>query len=75
MNNLVCLSINFQFVQPAYTTMLEHIRSKAYKEFEARLTEALAKGEALVAAVETLTRASITEFDQGRAGNFHLSKQ
>ncbi|XP_040368135.1 protein ROOT HAIR DEFECTIVE 3 homolog 2 [Rosa chinensis] len=57
----------YEFVQPAYTTMLEHIRSKAYKEFEARLTEALAKGEALVAAVETLTRASITEFDQGCA--------
>lgn len=55
--------------------MLGHIRSKAYKEFEARLDEALAKKESLVSSVEALTRASINEFDQEREGNYHLSKQ
>lgn len=57
-------------------TMPEHIRSKAFKEFEAKLTKALAEGsENHFAAVQTLTLASITEFDQGHAGNLHLSEQ
>ncbi|XP_059445431.1 protein ROOT HAIR DEFECTIVE 3 homolog 2 isoform X2 [Corylus avellana] len=55
------------FVHPAYTTMLGHLRSKALESFKSRLEQSLHKGEGFAASVRTCTQSCLLEFDQGYA--------
>ncbi|KAE8008267.1 hypothetical protein FH972_004796 [Carpinus fangiana] len=55
------------FVHPAYTTMLGHLRSKAVESFKSRLEQSLNKGEGFAASVRTCTQSCLLEFDQGYA--------
>ncbi|GLU14081.1 hypothetical protein SLE2022_306720 [Rubroshorea leprosula] len=52
------------FVYPAYTKLLGHLRSKALEEFKSRLEEMLNKGEGFAASVHTCTNSCLVEFDQ-----------
>ncbi|XP_034210773.1 protein ROOT HAIR DEFECTIVE 3 homolog 2-like [Prunus dulcis] len=55
------------FVYPAYTTMLEHVHSKALKDFKVRLEELLNKREGFTSSLRTCTQSSMLEFDKGCA--------
>ncbi|BFG28356.1 hypothetical protein CerSpe_146300 [Prunus speciosa] len=55
------------FVYPAYTTMLGHVRSKALEDFKVRLEESLNKREGFTSSVRTCTQSSMLEFDEGCA--------
>ncbi|XP_031250394.1 protein ROOT HAIR DEFECTIVE 3 homolog 2-like [Pistacia vera] len=55
------------FVHPAYSAMLGHLRSKAFDSFKTRLEQLLNKGEAFAASVRTCYQSCMFEFDQGCA--------
>ncbi|ONI11434.1 hypothetical protein PRUPE_4G106600 [Prunus persica] len=55
------------FVYPAYTTMLGHVRSKALKDFKVRLEQSLNKGRGFATYVCICTHSSMLEFDKGCA--------
>ncbi|KAL6282852.1 hypothetical protein ACE6H2_013781 [Prunus campanulata] len=55
------------FVYPAYTTMLGHLRSKALEDFKVRLEQSLNKGGEFASSVRTSTQSSMLEFDKGCA--------
>lgn len=59
----------FQFLHPAYTTILGHLRSKALENFKTGLENSLKKGEGFAASVRACREYCILEFDQGCAGN------
>ncbi|GKV44270.1 hypothetical protein SLEP1_g51466 [Rubroshorea leprosula] len=59
----------FDFVYPAYTKLLGHLRSKALEDFKSRLEEMLNKGEEFAASVPTCTNSCLVEFDRGCEGN------
>lgn len=61
--------MSIQFVYPAYTTMLGHLRFRALEGFKTRLEQLLAKGEGFAAAVRSCTEACMLEFDHGCSGN------
>ncbi|XP_062176168.1 protein ROOT HAIR DEFECTIVE 3 homolog 2-like [Alnus glutinosa] len=55
------------FVHPAFTTLLGHLRSKALESFKSRLEQSLNKGEGFATSVRTCTHSCLLEFDQGCA--------
>ncbi|XP_044495894.1 protein ROOT HAIR DEFECTIVE 3 homolog 2-like isoform X2 [Mangifera indica] len=55
------------FVQPAYTAMLGHLRSKVFDSFKTRLEQLLNKGEGFAASVRTCYKSCMLEFDRGCA--------
>ncbi|PQQ13311.1 protein ROOT HAIR DEFECTIVE 3 homolog 2 [Prunus yedoensis var. nudiflora] len=55
------------FVYPAYTTMMGHLRSKALEDFKVRLEQSLNKGGEFASSVRTSTQSSMLEFDKGCA--------
>ncbi|ONI11569.1 hypothetical protein PRUPE_4G113800 [Prunus persica] len=55
------------FVYPAYTTMLGHLRSKALEDFKVRLEQSLNKGGEFASSVRTSSQSSMLEFDKGCA--------
>jgi len=59
----------FQLVYPAYTTLLEHIHSKALNDFKTELEQSLNNGEGFASSVRTWTQTIMDEFDKGSAGN------
>ena len=63
----------FQFVHPAYTTMLGHLHYNALESFKTRLEQALHKGEGFAASVCTCTHSCMLEFDHECAGNSRWS--
>ncbi|KAL1321180.1 hypothetical protein AAHE18_14G109600 [Arachis hypogaea] len=61
------LSKALDFVFPAYSTMLGHLRSKALDSFKIKLEQSLNSGKGFAAAVRMWTRSSMLEFDKGSA--------
>ncbi|XP_034212674.1 uncharacterized protein LOC117625177 [Prunus dulcis] len=55
------------FVYPAYTTMLGHVRSKALEAFKVRLEQSLNKGRGFATYARICTHSSMLEFDKGCA--------
>ncbi|KAI5332211.1 hypothetical protein L3X38_022340 [Prunus dulcis] len=55
------------FVYPAYTTMLGHVRSKALEDFKVRLEQSLNEGRGFASSVRICTHSSMLEFDKGCA--------
>ncbi|BFG28353.1 hypothetical protein CerSpe_146270 [Prunus speciosa] len=55
------------FVYPAYTTMMGHLRSKALEDFKVRLEQSLNRGGEFASSVRTSTQSSMLEFDKGCA--------
>lgn len=66
---LFLLVATFQLVYPAYTTLLEHIHSKALDDFKTKLDQSLNNGEGFASSVRTWTQTIMLEFDNGAAGN------
>ncbi|OIV96013.1 hypothetical protein TanjilG_27117 [Lupinus angustifolius] len=56
------------FVYPAYTTILGHLRSKALDDFKTKLEQSLSKGEGFASAVNVWTQSIMLEFDKGSSG-------
>ncbi|KAK4254722.1 hypothetical protein QN277_010061 [Acacia crassicarpa] len=54
-------------VFPAYTTMLGHLRAKAFENFKTKLEQSLKNGEGFAASVRSGFQSSMLEFDQGSA--------
>ncbi|XP_047173384.1 protein ROOT HAIR DEFECTIVE 3 homolog 2 [Vigna umbellata] len=54
-------------VYPAYTTLLEHIHSKALDDFKTKLEQSLNNGEGFASSVRTWTQTIMDEFDKGSA--------
>ncbi|KAK8468833.1 hypothetical protein PHAVU_006G130800 [Phaseolus vulgaris] len=54
-------------VYPAYTTLLEHIHSKALDDFKTKLDQSLNNGEGFASSVRTWTQTIMLEFDNGAA--------
>ncbi|KAI4296630.1 hypothetical protein L6164_036575 [Bauhinia variegata] len=55
------------FVYPAYTTMMGHLRARALENFKTKLEQSLKNGEGFAASVHTWTQSCMLEFDQGSA--------
>ncbi|XP_057433190.1 protein ROOT HAIR DEFECTIVE 3 homolog 2 [Lotus japonicus] len=55
------------FVHPAYTTMLGHLRSKALDDFKTKLDQSLNNGEGFASSVHRWTQSIMLEFDKGSA--------
>ncbi|XP_024174233.1 protein ROOT HAIR DEFECTIVE 3 homolog 2 [Rosa chinensis] len=55
----------YEFVHPAYTTLINNIRFRTFKEFKVKLQQALDNKEDIDASVQTLTESSIIEFNHG----------
>lgn len=55
------------FVYPTYSTLLGHLRSKAFESFKIQLEQSLKKGEGFAASVRTCTQSCMLEFDRGCA--------
>ncbi|KAM5587220.1 protein ROOT HAIR DEFECTIVE 3 [Rosa sericea] len=55
------------FVFPAYTTMLGHLRSNALENFKVRLEQSLNNGEGFAPSVRACTEGCMLEFDRGCA--------
>ncbi|KAM1917397.1 hypothetical protein ACFX13_037004 [Malus domestica] len=55
------------FVYPAYSAMLGHLRSKAPEDFQVRLEQSLNKGEGFSSSVRTCAQSSMLEFEKGCA--------
>ncbi|CAN6689310.1 unnamed protein product [Malus baccata var. baccata] len=55
------------FVYPAYSAMLGHLRSKALEDFQVRLEQSLNKGEGFASSVRTCAQSSMLEFEKGCA--------
>lgn len=62
------LSSLVQFVQPAYITMLGHLRSRTLEKFKNELEQSLNRGEGFAASVRKCSQSSMLEFDRGCAG-------
>ncbi|KAI9197925.1 hypothetical protein LWI28_006806 [Acer negundo] len=68
------------FVHPLFSSMLGHLRSKAFESFKTRLEQLLNKGEGFAASVSRCTQSCMLEFDQGcadaaiRQANWDASK-
>ncbi|KAL0908035.1 hypothetical protein M5K25_022500 [Dendrobium thyrsiflorum] len=54
-----------QFVQPAYNSMLGHLRSKTLEDFKARFEKALESGEGFSAAANDCTQSLMSVFNEG----------
>lgn len=54
---------------PAYTTLVGHLRSKAFENFKRKLEQSLKNGEGFAASVRSGIQSSMLEFDQASAGN------
>ncbi|CAL0301044.1 unnamed protein product [Lupinus luteus] len=61
-------STALDFVYPAYTTILGHLRAKALDDFKTKLEQSLSKGEAFASAVDVWTQSIMLEFDKGSSG-------
>ncbi|GLT59119.1 hypothetical protein SLA2020_319560 [Shorea laevis] len=57
----------FDFVHPAHTKLLGHLRVKALDDFKSRVQEMLNKGDGFAASVRTCTGSCMLEFDLGCA--------
>ncbi|GLU14082.1 hypothetical protein SLE2022_306730 [Rubroshorea leprosula] len=57
----------FDFVHPAYTKLLGHLRVKALDDIKSRVQEMLNKGDGFAASVRTCTGSCMLEFDLGCA--------
>ncbi|RYR63106.1 hypothetical protein Ahy_A04g020901 isoform B [Arachis hypogaea] len=55
------------FVYPAYTTLLGHLRSKAVDDFKAKLEQSLNNGEGFASSVRMWTESIMLEFEKGSA--------
>ncbi|XP_027339093.1 protein ROOT HAIR DEFECTIVE 3 homolog 2 isoform X2 [Abrus precatorius] len=55
------------FVYPAYTTLLGHLRSKALEDFKTKLEQSLNNGEGFASSVRMLTQSIMLEFDKATA--------
>ncbi|ESR61974.1 hypothetical protein CICLE_v10014270mg [Citrus x clementina] len=55
------------FVYPTYSTLLGHLRSKAFESFKIQLEQSLKKREGFAASVRTCTQSCMLEFDRGCA--------
>ncbi|CAN6545850.1 unnamed protein product [Malus baccata var. baccata] len=55
------------FVYPAYSAMLGHLRYKALEDFQVRLEQLLNKGEGFASSVRTCAQSSMLEFEKGCA--------
>ncbi|CAN6684707.1 unnamed protein product [Malus baccata var. baccata] len=55
------------FVYPAYSAMLGHLRCKALEDFQVRLEQSLNKGEGFASSVRTCAQSSMLEFEKGCA--------
>lgn len=55
------------FAYPTYSTLLGHLRSKAFESFKIQLEQSLKKGEGFAASVRTCTQSCMLEFDRGCA--------
>ncbi|XP_054777349.1 protein ROOT HAIR DEFECTIVE 3 homolog 2 isoform X2 [Prosopis cineraria] len=55
------------YVFPAYTTMLGHLRAKALENFKTKLEQSLKNGEGYAASVRFGIQSSMLEFDRGSA--------
>lgn len=55
------------FVYPTYSTLLGHLRSKAFESFKIQLEQSLKKGEGFAASVCACTQSCMLEFDRGCA--------
>ncbi|GAA0148261.1 hypothetical protein LIER_36684 [Lithospermum erythrorhizon] len=55
----------YQHVQPAYQSMLGHLRSKAPERFKKSLNDALSKGNGFASAAHECTDYSILQFNKG----------
>ena len=62
----------FQFVYPAYTTLLGHLRSKALEDFKAKLEQSLNNEEGFASSVRMWTESIMLEFDKGSTGNSQI---
>ncbi|OIV91903.1 hypothetical protein TanjilG_17895 [Lupinus angustifolius] len=58
-------SMALDFVYPAYTIMLGHLRSRALEDFKAKLEQSLNNGEGFASAVHIWTKSVLLEFDKG----------
>ncbi|KAL0908031.1 hypothetical protein M5K25_022496 [Dendrobium thyrsiflorum] len=54
-----------QFVQPAYHSMLGHLRSKTLEDFKVRFEKALESGEGFVVAANDCTQSLMFAFNEG----------
>ncbi|XP_020697324.1 protein ROOT HAIR DEFECTIVE 3 [Dendrobium catenatum] len=54
-----------QFVQPAYHSMLGHLRSKTLEDFKARFEKALESGEGFATAANDCTQSLMSAFNEG----------
>ncbi|KAE9594819.1 hypothetical protein Lal_00013300 [Lupinus albus] len=61
-------STALDFVYPAYTTILGHLRSKALDDFKTKLEQSLSKGEGFASAVDVWSQSIMLEFDKGSSG-------
>ncbi|TQD91261.1 hypothetical protein C1H46_023187 [Malus baccata] len=59
--------VHDEFVYPAYSAMLGHLRSKALEDFQVRLEQSLNKGEGFASSVRTCAQSSKLEFEKGCA--------
>ncbi|XP_070677409.1 protein ROOT HAIR DEFECTIVE 3 homolog 2-like isoform X1 [Malus domestica] len=55
------------FVYPAYSAMLGHLRYKALEDFQVRLEQLLNKDEGFASSVRTCAQSSMLEFEKGCA--------
>ncbi|TQE03457.1 hypothetical protein C1H46_010937 [Malus baccata] len=55
------------FVYPAYSAMLGHLRYNALEDFQVRLEQLLNKGEGFASSVRTFAQSSMLEFEKGCA--------
>ncbi|XP_038722199.1 protein ROOT HAIR DEFECTIVE 3 homolog 2-like [Tripterygium wilfordii] len=53
------------FVYPAYTTLLGHLRSRGFENFKTRLEQLLNRGEGFAASVRSCRQSCMLEFDRG----------
>ncbi|CAN6683950.1 unnamed protein product [Malus baccata var. baccata] len=60
-------SKSLDFVYPAYSAMLGHLRSKALEDFQVRLEQSMNKGEGFSSSVRTCAQSSMLEFEKGCA--------
>ncbi|KAE9591573.1 putative P-loop containing nucleoside triphosphate hydrolase [Lupinus albus] len=58
-------SMALDFVYPAYTIILGHLRSKALEDFKTKLEQSLKNGEGFASTVHMWTKSILLEFDKG----------
>lgn len=65
----------FQLVQPAFQSVLGHLRSGALDKFKDAFDKALNGGEAFSSAAQTCSQCYMTMFDERCAGMVFLGKK